>query len=271
METKLVNVPQEIPAKVYTTERVGISRHTHDEHLKLWQGYANKTNEIRKALAELELDPTKANQIYSQIRALKANYAFAYGGYINHNVYFDSIGGNGGPATGKVAELINESYGSFERWVADFRSTGLAGRGWAFLAYDYNDNRVFNYIGDGQDTFPAWNNALLLAVDVYEHAYYLDFQTARAKYIDAVLQVIDWDAVNSRLRILVLLLHLTLNEGQELAAVNRFVAPHRRNLHQRPKVFESRSAVSSWLEHVTISLILGFGQIQTLGIRFYAV
>src|SRR2546421_11750205 len=102
MEPKLVTVPQSIPDKVYSTERWGISRKTHEEHLKLWQGYANKTNEIRKALAELDTDPTKANQIYSQVRALKANYAFALGGFKNHNVYFDTIGGNGGPATGDV-------------------------------------------------------------------------------------------------------------------------------------------------------------------------
>src|ERR1700682_6840405 len=102
MEPKLVTVPQSIPDKVYSTERAGISRRTHEEHLKLWQGYANKTNEIRKALAELDTDPAKANQIYSQMRASKVNYAFAFGGYVNHNVYFDTIGGGGGPAEGAV-------------------------------------------------------------------------------------------------------------------------------------------------------------------------
>jgi Fe-Mn family superoxide dismutase len=198
MEPKLVTVPQAIPEKVYTTERVGISRQTHDEHLKLWQGYANKTNEIRKALAELGADPSKANQIFSQIRALKVDYTFAYEGFINHNIYFDTIGGQGGPATGKVADLINEAYGSYENWSADFKATGIGGRGWAFLGYDLTEKRVFNYIGDAQNTFPIWDHVCLLALDVYEHAYYLDFQTARAKYIDAYLQVIDWDAVNAR-------------------------------------------------------------------------
>lgn len=195
---KLVEVPQAIPEKVYTSEKVGISRKTHDEHLKLWQGYANKTNEIRKALAELEVDPAKANQIYSQMRVLKVDYTFAYEGYINHNVYFETMGGNGGPATGKVADLINEAYGSFEKWAADFKATGIAGRGWVYLAYDHVEKRVFNYIGDAQNTFPIWNHTLLLAMDVYEHAYYLDFGTARAKYIDAYMQCIDWDAVNRR-------------------------------------------------------------------------
>ena len=198
MEPKLVTVPQSIPDKVYSTDRAGISRKTHDEHLKLWQGYANKTNEIRKALAEMQADPTKANQVYSQIRALKVDYTFAYEGYINHNIYFDTIGGQGGSATGKIADLIKDAYGSFDAWAADFKSTGMGGRGWAFLAYDLDEKRVFNYIGDAQNTFPIWNHICVLALDVYEHAYYLDFGTARAKYIDAYMQVIDWDAVNRR-------------------------------------------------------------------------
>lgn len=197
-QTPLVEVPQSIPDKVYTTERVGISRKTHDEHLKLWQGYANKTNAIRKALAAMDIDPAQANQIYSELRALKADYSFAYEGYINHNIYFDTIGGEGGPATGKVAELIDLAFGSFENWVADFKATGMAARGWVFLAYDHEERRLFNYLGDAQNTFPIWNHTCVLALDVYEHAYYLDFGTARAQYIDAFLKVIDWNAVNRR-------------------------------------------------------------------------
>lgn len=199
MEPKLVQVPEALPEKVYTTDRVGISKATHDAHLTLWKGYANKTNEIRKALAEMQIDPGAANQIYSQMRGLKVNYAFAYGGYFNHGVYFNTLGGSGGTATGDVATLINEAYGSFERWTEDWKATGMAGRGWVFLGYDHAEQRVHNYIGDAQDTFPTWNNTLLLAMDVYEHAYYLDFQTARMKYIEAYMQVIDWAAVNARL------------------------------------------------------------------------
>lgn len=200
MEPKLVHVPTEADiAKALHTAPKGISEATHKAHLGLWQGYANKTNEIRKALAEMEVDPAKANQIYSQMRALKANYAFALGGYKNHNVYFDTLGGDGGAPTGDVATLINDAYGSYENWAKDMKTTGIAGRGWAHLAYDRDEQRVFNFLGDSQDTFPQWNCELILALDVYEHAYFLDFQTARAKYIDAWLQCIDWNAVNARL------------------------------------------------------------------------
>lgn len=196
MEPKLVSVPQAIPDKVYKSEAHGISRKTHDEHLKLWQGYANKTNEIRTALASMEVDPAKANQIYSAIRALKVDYSFAYQGLINHNIYFGTLGGDGGPATGKIGDLIKECYGSFEHWLADFKATGMASRGWVYLAYDHAEKRVFNYGGDAQNTFPIWNHTCVLAMDVYEHAYFIDFGTARMKYIEAYLQCIDWSAVN---------------------------------------------------------------------------
>lgn len=200
-QPKLVRVPEaaDIAKAIAGTGSVGISQRTHEEHLKLWQGYANKTNQIRTELATLDTDPTKANQIYSQVRALKANYAFALGGYKNHNVYFETLGGKGGPATGDIATLINDAYGSFEKWAADWKATGIGGRGWVYLGYDHEEQSVFNFLGDSQDTFPQWGNTLVLAMDVYEHAYYLDFQTARAKYIDAYMQVIDWDAVNRRL------------------------------------------------------------------------
>jgi len=192
-------VAKPLPEKVYNTESAGISRKTHDEHYKLYQGYVNKANEIREKLAALDKDPAKANQTYSDIRVLKVEYTFALGGVKNHELYFDILGGKGGAPTGPVAEAINKHFGSYEAWAQDLKATGIAARGWVWLALDHDDGSLFNYIGDAQNTFPIWNATPILALDTYEHAYYYDFQTARAKYIDAFLQVIDWDAVNARL------------------------------------------------------------------------
>ena len=72
----------------------------------------------------------------------------------------------------------------------------MAGRGWAWTAYDWDEGRLFNYIGDAQNTFPVWNATPLVALDVYEHAYFLDYQTDRASYIDAFFDNLDWDVVN---------------------------------------------------------------------------
>lgn len=196
-QVKLVEVVP-LAEKVFSTESVGISRRTHEEHFKLYQGYANKTNEIRKRLAELDKDPAKANQVYSEIRALKVDYTFAYGGFINHTIYFDILGGNGEPS-GEALKMIERDFGSFEAFQQDLKASGIGGRGWVWLAYDHDEKTLFNYIGDAQNTYPMWNCTPILALDVYEHAYYLDFGTARAQYIDAFLKVIDWDAVNRRL------------------------------------------------------------------------
>jgi Fe-Mn family superoxide dismutase len=198
--SSVVEIPMpSLPEKLMSTESVGIKRATHEAHLKLWQGYAKKTNEIRKALAELTADSSKANQVYSLIRSLKVEYSFAYQGLINHNIYFDTLGGSGGPPTGKAADLIRAGFGSHQVWAEDFKSSGIAARGWVFLAYDHAEKRLFNYVGDSQNTYPLWNHTCILAMDVYEHAYFMDFAEKRAAYIDAYMKVIDWQAVNARL------------------------------------------------------------------------
>ena len=74
------------------------------------------------------------------------------------------------------------------RWRADLKATGMAGRGWAWTAYDWDEGRLFNYVGDAQNTFPIWNATPLVALDVYEHAYFLDYQTDRALVHRRVLQ-----------------------------------------------------------------------------------
>lgn len=195
-----VAVPTAHDPKVYITEAVGISRQTHDAHFRLWQSYANKTNEIRRLLEASPADPAQANQIYSEVRGLKVNYAFALGGYINHTVYFDGIGKLDQQPTGELAEVIADGFGSVQTWKRSLKATGIGARGWAYLAYSYDENRLTTLIGDAQDTFPMWDHALILALDVYEHAYYLDFQTRRGDYIDAYLRCLDWDALNARYR-----------------------------------------------------------------------
>ena len=68
----------------------------------------------------------------------------------------------------------------------------MGGRGWAWTAYDWDEGRLFNYIGDAQNTFPIWNATPLVALDVYEHAYFLDYRTDRASYIDVFFDNLDW-------------------------------------------------------------------------------
>jgi Fe-Mn family superoxide dismutase len=154
----------------------------------------NKRNEILGKLRDAALDA--ANQVYSEIRALKLDLTFAIGGIKNHEIYFAHLGGGGGDPDGPVARLIARDFGSVADWRADLKATGMAARGWAWTAYDWDEGHVFNYIGDAQNTFPVWNATPLIALDVYEHAYWLDYQTDRASYIEAFFDNLDWDTVN---------------------------------------------------------------------------
>jgi superoxide dismutase, Fe-Mn family len=172
----------------------GISREAVEAHFKLYEGYVNKRNEILGKLADV--DVAAANQVYSEVRALKVDLSFAIGGIKNHEIYFDHLGGNGGDPDGLVADLIKRDFGSVADWRADLKATGMAGRGWAWTAYDWDEGRLFNYVGDAQNTFPIWNATPLVALDVYEHAYFIDYQTDRASYIEAFFANLDWDVVN---------------------------------------------------------------------------
>jgi Fe-Mn family superoxide dismutase len=172
----------------------GISRLTIEAHYKLYQGYVAKRNEI---LGKLEgVDLASANQAYSELRALKVDLTFAVGGIKNHELYFEHLGGNGGDPDGAIRQLIERDFGSVDAWRADLKATALAARGWAWTAYDWDESRLFNYIGDAQNTFPVWNATPLVALDVYEHAYFLDWKTDRASYVDAFFDNLDWSVVN---------------------------------------------------------------------------
>jgi Fe-Mn family superoxide dismutase len=172
----------------------GISRATIEAHYRLYEGYVAKRNEILGRLAEV--DAETANQVYSEIRGLKVELSFAVGGVKNHEIYFEHLGGDGGDPDGFAGDLIRRDFGSVEAWRTDLKATGMSGRGWAWTAYDWDEGRLFNYVGDAQNTFPIWNATPLVALDVYEHAYFLDYQTDRGSYIDAFFNNLDWAAVN---------------------------------------------------------------------------
>ncbi len=185
-------VPREL--KPALLELDGISRESVEAHYKLYEGYVNKRNEILTKLDGVDL--SSANQVYSELRALKVDLTFAVGGIKNHEIYFEHLGGDGGDPDGAFRGLVERDFDSVPAWREDLKATGMAGRGWAWTAYDWDEGRLFNYLGDAQNTFPIWNATPLVALDVYEHAYFLDYRTDRSSYIDAFFDNLDWTTVN---------------------------------------------------------------------------
>src|SRR6201990_3648784 len=133
--------PRQLKPALYELD--AISRETIEAHYKLYQGYVNKRNEILGKLDAVDLGA--ANQVFSEVRALKVDLSFAVGGIKNHELYFGHLGGGGGDPDGAAGELISRHFGSVDAWRTDLKATGMAGRGWAWTAYDWDEGRLFNY------------------------------------------------------------------------------------------------------------------------------
>ncbi len=179
-------------------------RQLDEHHDVLYKGYVNKLNEIESKLAEA--DPAEANATYSLIRELKREEVFATNAIRLHEGYFENLGGGGGRPGGEIARLIEEDFGSYEAWEREFKGLGIAARGWVVLAFDWSDRRLHNYLSDIHSD-GVWDASPLLILDVYEHAYFLDYGTARKAYIEAFMKNVNWEAVNERVRRLNLFAH----------------------------------------------------------------
>ncbi len=168
-----------------------------EHHGILYKGYVNKLNEIRKLMATV--DHSKANQTFSDLRSMKIEESFALNGIKLHEAYFDNLGGSGGKAVAQSLSLIERDFGSYEAWEKDFKATGLAVRGWVVLGYDLESGTLHNFGSDSHNFGPIWSAVPILVMDTYEHAYMIDYGVKRAPYIDAFMNIIDWEVVNERL------------------------------------------------------------------------
>ena len=129
----------------------GISARTQEEHYELYKGYVGKVNEIQKKLDAV--DRTTANQIFSDLRSLRVDYSFAIGGMKNHEIFFAHLGGKGGAPAGRLKEQIARDFPSYDAWLADFKASGLAARGWVWLAYDHDLSMLTTVVGEACDEF----------------------------------------------------------------------------------------------------------------------
>jgi len=178
-------------------ELKGLSKKQLAEHHDiLYAGYVKKINEIRKKAAEA--DKENVNGTYAELRELKIEETFAYNAVKLHEGYFDNLGG-AGQAEGEILKMLERDFGSFENWQKEFKACGMGARGWVVLAYDMEEQRLYNFVCDVHNQGGVWGCVPLLILDVYEHAYFIDYATGRKAYIEAFLQNIDWKFVNSLL------------------------------------------------------------------------
>jgi Fe-Mn family superoxide dismutase len=163
----------------------------------LYAGYVNKLNEIEERLKTADI--TKANQAFSDFRALKVEETFALNGVVLHELYFENLGVKSAKPTGKLSDLLAREFGSFDKWIENLKACGMAARGWVILGLCTYDGKLHNYCLDAHNDRVPVSVVPILVLDVYEHAYTIDFGVKRAPYLDAFVKNINWDAAAKRL------------------------------------------------------------------------
>jgi len=158
-------------------------------------GALRRLNAITEQLASLDFDTTPPHIL----NGLKREQLVALNSTLLHELYFASMGGDGQP-TKAMTEVLARDFGSYDRWRAEFRAMGYAlggGSGWVLLTYVPRDGRLTNQIGSDHSQSVA-GGIPILAIDMYEHAYHIDFGTNAQAYVAAFMRNIDWAAVQGR-------------------------------------------------------------------------
>ena len=153
-------------------------------------GAVKRLNAISAQVADLDF--TKAPNFV--INGLKREQLIAANSMILHEVYFDSLGGGSKPG-GALADAITRDFGSLDRWRAEFSAMGKAeggGSGWVILSYSPRDKRLVNQWAADHTTALAGGRPVLV-LDMYEHAYHMDYGAAAARYVDVFMEAIRWD------------------------------------------------------------------------------
>lgn len=166
-------------------------------HSKHHAGYVKGANAALKALEEERAGDANADKI----RAYTKNLAFNLGGHTNHTIFWQNMTPDGqGRPSGELAAAIDEYFGSFEKFQGQFAAAalGLQGSGWGILAWDALAGRLLTFqLTDQQGNIPVATVPLLM-LDMWEHAFYLDYQNVKADYVKAWWNIVNWDDVASR-------------------------------------------------------------------------
>ncbi|KKP85862.1 hypothetical protein A3B84_01175 [Candidatus Nomurabacteria bacterium RIFCSPHIGHO2_02_FULL_35_13] len=179
----------------------GISTKNIEEHLKLYTGYVNQANLVLSKIEELSGDPENNMGVLS---GLQKRFGFEYNGMRNHEVYFDSLSGNASilSENSKLKKSITAEWGSFEKWLGLFKAIATTrGIGWAMLYFDRKENRLLNAWVDEQHLGQLQDCTLILALDMWEHAYLFDYVPAdKKKYIEAFFENLNWETIEENFK-----------------------------------------------------------------------
>lgn len=164
-----------------------------------YQGSVRGLNTIEARLAAAMAESDFPTVAYA---GLKREQLHRTGSVVLHELYFDGLGGNGNPG-GSIYEALDSWFGSFDAWEAEFRRTAMSlagGSGWCVLTWNAHTQSLHNYWA-WDHMHGAVTGAPLIALDMYEHSYHMDYGNAAARYVDAFMANLDWEVIDTRYRV----------------------------------------------------------------------
>jgi Fe-Mn family superoxide dismutase len=177
----------------------GFSETLLKNHFTLYQGYVTNTNKVLDNLDQMLKEGKTGTTEFAE---LKRRLGWEFNGMRLHEYYFENLGGKAGiNKDGKLAGKMAADFGSYEAWEKDFKGTGgMRGIGWVALYQDGVNGRLINFwINEHDVSHPAGCNPVLI-MDVFEHAFMIDYGLKKADYIEAFFKNIHWGAAEARLR-----------------------------------------------------------------------
>ena len=190
-------LPTKYPIKQFNfADIAGLSNSQLDQHQKLYADYINKHNQIDEKLKFI--DRHEANTIYSPFRSLKVSQTYARNGVLLHELYFENL------STGKkiqpnTEQLLTKNFGSISAFKKDLMDCANCARGWVVTSFCIDDRSVKNFVLDTNNKGVPLLTIPILVIDVYEHAYMIDFGINRAAYIKTIWDSINWDIIEKRI------------------------------------------------------------------------
>ncbi len=174
----------------------GISDKQLTAHFGLYQGYVKKLNEIEERLQSA--DPGTANYSYGEFSELRRREAVALNGTYLHQAYFENLSAQGEPPSQAFQAAVVASFGSWDRYVADLKGSAGSTPGWVLTTLSRIDGRIHNYVMYEHHVGLPTGQEVLLALDCWEHAFMIDYGTAKPDYLKAFLDNVNWGVVNAR-------------------------------------------------------------------------
>lgn len=191
----------------------GFSEKLLKNHFKLYEGYVKNTNKCLEIFDEARKDGDFSNPRHAEVRR---RFGWEFNGMRLHEVYFGNLknGGSELEDGSPLADQITQDFGSFDNWQKEFSGIGgMRGIGWAALYYERQSGRLYNTWIDEHDTGQLATLTPILLLDVFEHAFMVDYGTDKSSYIDAFYKNADWNTANQRFT--------TVQEQKEIPLVTR--------------------------------------------------